>query len=258
MNFYPHHIGDYISHTAHLSNEEDLAYRRLIELYYQTEGPLSLDVAAAARAIRMRDQKDAVEAVLSEFFVVTESGYQHGRCDEEIAKYHGQIEAGKRGAAKRWGKGKDREPIGTLLAPQCDPNSNQNQNQNHEPIKSTPLVDAVAPTPVDKSAKGMNCPHQKLVDLFHAECKSLAKVARLNEQRKTSLASLWKTVRAEEKHDTEQQTLEYFEAYFHYVEQSDFLCGRTGNGNFIAGFDWILKPANFTKTIEGNYHRRAA
>ena len=134
MNFYPHHIGDYISHTAHLSNDEDLAYRRLIELYYQTEGPLALDVQSAARAIRMRDQKDAVEAVLSEFFVATDEGYQHGRCDDEIAKYHCQIEAGKRGAAKRWGKGKDREPIGTPLTPQCDPNSNQNQNQNQNHI----------------------------------------------------------------------------------------------------------------------------
>jgi uncharacterized protein YdaU (DUF1376 family) len=135
VNFYPHHIGDYISHTAHLSNDEDLAYRRLIELYYQGEGPITHDIAAAARAIRMRDQKDAVESVLKEFFVSTADGYRHGRCDDEIAKYHSQIEAGKRGAAKRWGEHKDRVPMATPMTPQCDPNSNQNQNQNH--IKST-------------------------------------------------------------------------------------------------------------------------
>ena len=33
MHYYPHHIGDYKSATAHLSNEEDLAYRRLLEMY---------------------------------------------------------------------------------------------------------------------------------------------------------------------------------------------------------------------------------
>jgi hypothetical protein len=125
--------------------------------------------------------------------------------------------------------------------------------------KSTPIVNPVGLTPVDKSKNGLNCPHQKLLDLYHTECKSLAKVARWSEQRKAAMASLWKTVIREEKFTTEQQGLEYFEGYFNWIEQSDFLCGRTGGDRpFLATIDWILKPANFTKIIESNYHRRAA
>ncbi len=42
-----------------------------------------------------------------------------------------------------------------------------------------------------------------------------------------------------------------FEEFFKRVEGSDFLCGRTGG--FKATFDWILKPENMCKILEGNY-----
>lgn len=38
------------------------------------------------------------------------------------------------------------------------------------------------------------------------------------------------------------------------IEQSDFLSGRTGR--WRCDFDWINKPANFTKLMEGNYDNR--
>ena len=34
MNYYPFHVGDYIAHTAHLHPLEDIAYRRMLDLYY--------------------------------------------------------------------------------------------------------------------------------------------------------------------------------------------------------------------------------
>ncbi|RPP48164.1 hypothetical protein IPC1156_32430, partial [Pseudomonas aeruginosa] len=37
MNFYPFHPGDYMLRTAHLEPLEDLAYRRLLDLYYVGE-----------------------------------------------------------------------------------------------------------------------------------------------------------------------------------------------------------------------------
>ena len=41
MNYYPFHIGDYLSATRHLSWEEDAAYRRLLDTYYTTEKPVA-------------------------------------------------------------------------------------------------------------------------------------------------------------------------------------------------------------------------
>ncbi len=47
MNYYPFHLGDYAAHTKHLGLLEDLAYRRMIDLYYTTEKPLPNAVSVA-------------------------------------------------------------------------------------------------------------------------------------------------------------------------------------------------------------------
>jgi uncharacterized protein YdaU (DUF1376 family) len=85
VNYYPFHIGDYVAHTSHLSWEEDIAYRRMMDAYYLREGPLPLDVTAIARLIRMRESGAAIQAVLDEFFVPEDDGWHQRRCDAEIA-----------------------------------------------------------------------------------------------------------------------------------------------------------------------------
>lgn len=105
MNYYSFHIGDYTLHTAHLSDTEDLIYRRLIDLYYQTEAPLNSDPVRVARLIRFAGQADLVESVLGEFFEKTDAGYLNKRCEAEIQKYRDALatasRAGKASAAKR-------------------------------------------------------------------------------------------------------------------------------------------------------------
>jgi len=86
MNYYPFHLGDYAAHTAHLEPMEDLAYRRMLDLYYRTEFPLPSETAAICRLIRMKGHEEAVEAVLHEFFENMEQGWVHARCEAEIAK----------------------------------------------------------------------------------------------------------------------------------------------------------------------------
>lgn len=85
MNYYPFHVGDYIANTAHLDPLEDIAYRRLLDLYYMQEMPLPQDTAKLARLIRMRDSVDVVATILEEFFTETDDGWRHDRCDAELA-----------------------------------------------------------------------------------------------------------------------------------------------------------------------------
>lgn len=114
MHFYQFHIGDYKSHTHHLSPMEDLAFRRLLDHYYLHETPIrQRDIA---RQIGLKDYEQEVLTVLDEFFISTENGYIHTRADEEIAKYRKLSEDGKRGAAKRWLKGGDSPPNATPIA----------------------------------------------------------------------------------------------------------------------------------------------
>ena len=86
--------------------------------------------------------------------------------------------------------------------------------------------------------------YQAVVDLFNRLCPSLPSVREISDGRKRAMRGI---SRAIEKHGG-------WEQYFRRVEASDFLAGRTGWHG--CGFDWILKPANATKIIEGNYDNK--
>ena len=99
MHFYSFNIGDYMSHTMHLSMMEDLAYRRLLDIYYLHEKPLPEDINEVARLIRMPQHKPEVIQVLKEFFTQdVGNGWTNPRTDEEIQKYQSKIEQSKRAA----------------------------------------------------------------------------------------------------------------------------------------------------------------
>ena len=114
MIWYKFHLGDYITHTTHLSDAEDLAYRRLLDLYYMSEKQIPLNTESVSRKIRI--DLDITESVLGEFFERTETGYFNHRCDAEIAKYQAQCstnrEVGKRGGRpKKTQSDTESEPI---------------------------------------------------------------------------------------------------------------------------------------------------
>ena len=97
MHFYSFNIGDYMSHTVHLSLMEDLAYRRCLDIYYLHEKPLPEDATEVARLIRMPEHKPEVVQVLKEFFTHdVGTGYVHKRTNEEITKYQAKIQAASR------------------------------------------------------------------------------------------------------------------------------------------------------------------
>ncbi|MGL4576115.1 MAG: YdaU family protein, partial [Burkholderiaceae bacterium] len=81
MNYYPFHIGDYVSATAHLTLEEDCMYRRLLDLSYMSEKPLTLDERQLFRQLRCatNEHRDAAKSVLIEYFQRTEDGWIHDR-----------------------------------------------------------------------------------------------------------------------------------------------------------------------------------
>jgi uncharacterized protein YdaU (DUF1376 family) len=97
VNFYKHHIGDYDADTSHLTWLEDAAYRRLICLYYRREAPVPADMAQACRLVRAttRQERDAVEAVLNEFFQLSDDGWRHKRCEAEIQAASKKAEANR-------------------------------------------------------------------------------------------------------------------------------------------------------------------
>ena len=93
MNYYKHHIGDYDSATAHLSWGEDMAYTRLLRLYYRREGPLPVDFKQICRLIRAgKKEEPFVQVVLEEFFILEDDGWYNSRADEEISQSQSRSE----------------------------------------------------------------------------------------------------------------------------------------------------------------------
>ena len=126
MIWYKFHIGDYLTHTVHLSDAEDLAYRRLLDLYYMSEKMIPLDHDAVARKIRL--DLDITESVLGEFFERTEEGYFNNRCHAEVLKYQHQVE-NNRQLGKRGGRPRKTESE-TESEPKHNPKKIQIQKKN--------------------------------------------------------------------------------------------------------------------------------
>lgn len=153
MKFYPFHIGDYRGATMHLSNEEDLAYRRALDWYYDTEKPIPLDTQWVSRRLRV-EVKD-LETVLNDFYVRTDAGWIHERCDQEIAAYAAQAarnrENGKRGGRPK-GSGK---PSGNPAGSETKPNAGQ------PPADDNPAGSDTNPNqePRTKNQEPLNTPH---------------------------------------------------------------------------------------------------
>lgn len=116
MHFYKFHINDYAVQTRHLSNDEDLCFRRLLDLYYTEEEGIPLETEWVARRIQIAPE--VVKVVLKDFFVETADGWINNRADVEISEYHEickrNAENGKRGGRPSGGKRKPkRNPVAT-------------------------------------------------------------------------------------------------------------------------------------------------
>lgn len=135
MNFYPHHIGDYLTATAHLSWHEDCAYRRLLDVYYSRESAIPSDVGQACRLVRAssKEERRAVETVLREFFTASDAGWTHKRCEDEIIK---AAEAAERARVngKKGGRPKKEKPTGNPEITQSVPVANPEKSNSQAPI----------------------------------------------------------------------------------------------------------------------------
>lgn len=140
MNYYSFHIGDYLTRTAHLTPIEDIAYRRLIDLYYLSEKSLPSDAKVCARLIRMPRNVKEVTSILEEFFIRSEDNWINDRCDEEILKYQAKATSARKANQIRWACDDDlKSDLNSDLKRNADaiPTNNQEPiTNNQEPIKT--------------------------------------------------------------------------------------------------------------------------
>ncbi len=139
MHYYRFNIKTYQAATAHLKPLEDLAYRRLIDYYMDTEKPIDADLSRLAR--RLRTTVKTIELILEEFFFLQSDGWHNEFCDAEIASYHAQAEKNKKNGQKGGRPRKASEALQTLenenpVGYEWDATGNPNESQknpNKEP-----------------------------------------------------------------------------------------------------------------------------
>jgi len=152
MHYYSFHVSDYIHDTAHLSLYEDLAFRRLLDLYYTSEKPIPNKTQEVSRRIRMTEQIDAVQTVLEEFFMfdLEKDCWFHKRCDKAIADYQAKAErnrvVGKLGGRPKSNPNANQQETQTVT--KDNPNQEPRTN-NHKPSKEK-TTSVVCPPDVEQ------------------------------------------------------------------------------------------------------------
>lgn len=231
MHYFQFNIGDYASHTRHLSPMEDLAYRRLLDLYYLKDGEVYGDEAEVARQIGLRDHVPEVTQVLQDFFCIGEDDrWTHDRCDAEIAKFREKSEkasnAGKASAQRRLNK----RSTNVQLTNNQEPITN-----NQQPVSSSN----------EDVSSGDDLTVEDVISAWNdlAEECGLSKVTKVTETRRRHIKA-----RIAE-YDTEDWSKAMGAIY-----RSKFLRGENDRG-WKADFDFLLQPKSFIKLVEGSYDR---
>ena len=140
MHYYQHNIKTFNSATRYLTRVERALYRDLIEIYYDTEKPLISNIDRLSRLVMANsdDEKEALNYVLSEFFVLSDGSYRHDYCDETIESYHtnksAKSKAGIASAEARKAKSKQRQstPVGQTLNKYSTNKEPRTKNQEPE------------------------------------------------------------------------------------------------------------------------------
>lgn len=244
MHYYQFSIGDYRAATAHLSNEEDLAYRRLLDMYYDTEQKIPLDTQWVAR--RLRVDTKTVNAVLTDMFVKHDDGWFHSRCQEVIEHYHAMAE--KNRANGKLG-GRRKNPVGNPVGSDSQPIAKATNNQ--ELLTNNQSKEAKASPDLGKPKSAPACPVAEIVEMYNTMLPMLPAVSVVNDSRKRAIAARWREVVTTEKFDR-QQGLEFFEWFFKMVKDSKFLTGKAKD--WKADIDFLFNPSKFPRIVEGTYH----
>lgn len=153
MHYYQLNIGDYAKSTAHLSDMEDLAYRRLLDLYYDTEKPLEENIDKLCRLVRLVSHKKETQQVLEEFFSLTQKGWIQKRVQKELAAYSAKA-AVSRANGKKGGRPRITQQV-NLDNPDLTQKKAKQETLNikHKPI--TNIITSVSDKPKRKLKTGL-------------------------------------------------------------------------------------------------------
>lgn len=97
---------------------------------------------------------------------------------------------------------------------------------------------------IEKERERESTNYQEIIGLYNDTCVSFPHLTKLSEARKKAIRARLKTY-----------SIDDFKLMFQKAEASSFLKGKN-NRNWSATFDWMIKDANMSKILDGNYDDR--
>lgn len=125
---------------------------------------------------------------------------------------------------------------------------NRTQDISTTPVGVVPPQTPKAPV----AAQTPPCPHKEIIALYHEHMPNNPRVRTWEGRRPEYLRARWK----------KYPSIDWWKGFFSWCAESPFLTMRVpGKGGpdeppFVVTLEWMLKPSNFAKIYEGNYHRR--
>lgn len=158
-------------------------------------------------------------------------------------------------AQARWGNKQNDNP-------QCSEHKQAMQEEDTSNAPSPDPSPSPAPLPDISLSDDKNgairlppCPHQEIISLYHEILPMCPRVKEWNQARRRFLQGRWRE-------NSKRQKLDWWSGYFSYVSKSDFLTGKVNSNNgqrpFLADLEWLIRPGNLVKVIEGKYENKGS
>lgn len=251
----PFYVADYMADTAHLSTIEHGAYLLLIMSYWR-QGGLPNDDSRLARIARMSAEEWA--SVRSTIVDLFSEGWAHKRIDSELAKAQEKsikaISAGKMSAIAR-----SKGTLATVVERTLNECSTDvpTDCQLSQP-QSQPLLDIINPSGLIAEAITSAGSIRLVKDRQKlAELRARIRVIGQDWNAMASDYGIPQILGIDPGDDRERRVLALIRSGFDFpglltiIRSSSFL--RGDKGSTPCTFDWVLKPKNLRKIMEGNY-----
>jgi hypothetical protein len=102
-------------------------------------------------------------------------------------------------------------------------------------------------------AASPDCPHEQIIAIYHEVLPQCPRVKTWGEPSRKVLRARWRE-------DKDRQDLGWWKEFFAGVATSDFLTGKVNGSKsepFVASLNWLLKPMNMEKVLNGTYGQRS-
>ena len=186
MQYYAHHIGDFIKDTNNLNDHQSMTYLRMLWTYYADETPLQGSCEDLAFA--MRSDEKTVRTLLKHFFFERDGVWIHLRCEQEIKNFYDRSSKARASALAGWKIRRELQTQSERIANASESNANATKSDASSilPITHYPLP--ITNTKTNTPPKQMPPPVGVCVDLW-ADYMTIRKTKK-SPMTKTALSGL--------------------------------------------------------------------